>query len=131
MLLPRLCLYLQKDSQQDVGHSSDLDQKRSGISTYKFWTTSRRMRQMMIRSRESGTPRFSEPRVQKPEECSRAKVVKINDTLLRRLGNDLKLFCAQLFSVNQLSIYGAVSDLCEEYSTLSNKNGEARIGRTI
>ena len=28
---PHLCLYLQKDSQQDVGHSSDLDQKRSGI----------------------------------------------------------------------------------------------------
>ena len=27
MLTPRLCLYLQKDSQQDVGHSSDLDQK--------------------------------------------------------------------------------------------------------
>ena len=31
MLTPTLCLYLQKDSQQDVGHSSDLDQKRSGI----------------------------------------------------------------------------------------------------
>ena len=29
--MPRLCLHLQKDSQQDVGHSSDLDQKRSGI----------------------------------------------------------------------------------------------------
>ena len=25
-----LCLYMQKDSQQDFGHSSDLDQKRSG-----------------------------------------------------------------------------------------------------
>ena len=31
MLTPHLCLYLQKDSHQDVGHSSDLDQKRSGI----------------------------------------------------------------------------------------------------
>ena len=31
MLTPHLCLYLQKDSQQDVGHSSDLDQKRNGI----------------------------------------------------------------------------------------------------
>ena len=35
MLTPRLCLYLQKDSQQDVGHSSDLDQKRSGILLMK------------------------------------------------------------------------------------------------
>ena len=31
MLMPDLCLYLQKDSHQDVDHSSDLDQKRSGI----------------------------------------------------------------------------------------------------
>ena len=28
---PHLSLFLQNDSQQDVGHSSDLDQKRSGI----------------------------------------------------------------------------------------------------
>ena len=31
LLMPHLCLYLQKDFQQDVGHSSDLDQKRSSI----------------------------------------------------------------------------------------------------
>ena len=31
LLVPHLCLYLQKDFQQDVGHSSDLDQKRSCI----------------------------------------------------------------------------------------------------
>ena len=31
LLTPHLCLYLQKDFQQDVGHSSDLDQKISGI----------------------------------------------------------------------------------------------------
>ena len=31
LLMPHLCLDLQKDSQQDVGHSSDLDRKRSGI----------------------------------------------------------------------------------------------------
>ena len=31
LLTPHLCLYLQKDFQHDVGHSSDLDQKQSGI----------------------------------------------------------------------------------------------------
>ena len=31
LLTPHLCLYSQKDFQQDIGHSSDLDQKRSGI----------------------------------------------------------------------------------------------------
>ena len=31
LLTPHLCLYLQKDFQQDVGHSSDLDRKQNGI----------------------------------------------------------------------------------------------------
>ena len=31
LLMPHLCLCLQKDVQQDVGHSSDMDEKRSGI----------------------------------------------------------------------------------------------------
>ena len=31
LLIPHLCLYLQKDFKQDIGHSSDLDQKQSGI----------------------------------------------------------------------------------------------------
>ena len=31
MLTPTSFLYLENDSHQDVGHSSDLDQKRSGI----------------------------------------------------------------------------------------------------
>ena len=35
LLTPHLCLYLQKDVQQDVGHSSDLDQKQSAIPLYK------------------------------------------------------------------------------------------------
>ena len=29
--MTHLCLDLQKDSQKDVGHSSDMDQKQSGI----------------------------------------------------------------------------------------------------
>ena len=31
LLTPHLCLCLQKDFQQDIGHSSDVDQKQSGI----------------------------------------------------------------------------------------------------
>ena len=34
-------------------------------------------------------------------------------------------------SVNQLSLHGAVSDLCEEYETFHDKNGATRCGRTI
>ena len=35
MLMPHLCLCLQKDFQQDVGHFSELDQERSGIPDFK------------------------------------------------------------------------------------------------
>ena len=35
LLMPHLCLYLQTDFQQDVGHSSDLGQKQSGIPLTK------------------------------------------------------------------------------------------------
>ena len=31
LLMPHLCLYLQKDFQLDIGLSSDLDRKQSGI----------------------------------------------------------------------------------------------------
>ena len=31
LLMPHLCLYSQKDFQQDLSHSSDLDQRQSGI----------------------------------------------------------------------------------------------------
>ena len=30
-LIPHMCLYSQKDFQQDIGHSSDPDQKQIGI----------------------------------------------------------------------------------------------------
>ena len=53
-------LFAKKDFQQDVGHSSDLDQKRSG-STYKErprgeWDRVADL--MMIKFRESGHPVF-------------------------------------------------------------------------
>ena len=35
LLTPHLCQHSQQDFQQDVGHSSDLDQKRSGIPLTK------------------------------------------------------------------------------------------------
>ena len=117
MLTPRLCLYLQKDSQQDVG-PSDLGQKRSEwYSTYidrpqGEWV--RVAESMMIRFKESGHPVF------------RATSPLSRGTLKSKGGGKLSIhFCADgdtietvfrtIISVNQLSIYGAVSDLCEEY----------------
>ena len=36
-----------------------------------------------------------------------------------------------IISVNQLSLYGAVAEMCEEYETLHDREGAIRCGRTI
>ena len=54
------------------------------------------------------------PRVHCPEERSKAEVVGNYQYTSALMVKRLKLFFVY-FSVNQLSIYGAVSDLCEEY----------------
>ena len=60
LLIPHMCLYSQKDFQQDVGHSSDLDQKQSDIPlTMKDlgeWDKVAEL--MMIKFGESGHPVF-------------------------------------------------------------------------
>ena len=61
LLIPHLCLYSPKDFQQDIGHSSDQDQKQSGYSTYKErpggeWDKVAEL--MMIKFGESGHPVF-------------------------------------------------------------------------
>ena len=38
-------------------------------------------------------------------------------------GETIETFFSTIISVNQLSIYGAVSDLCEEYSTCQTSTG--------
>ena len=118
VLLRRNTLYL---------YSSDLDQKRSGVLLVKvnqkengtesqnwWWSNS-----------EKADTQFSVPRV------------LCQGTLKSRGGGKLSThFCADLetiktvfrtiISVNQLSIYGAVLDLCEEFKTC-----QARTGRRV
>ena len=84
----------------------------------------------MIKFGESGHPVF------------RATSPLSRGTLKSKGGGTLSIqFCADrdtietvfpaIFSVNQLSMHGAVSDVCEEYSTCQTKNGETRVARTI
>ena len=85
-------LFAKKDSHQDGGHLSDLDQKRSGILL------------ILTDHKDNGT----------------------GGVLESKGGGKLSIhFCADkdtietvfrtIISVNQLSIYGAVSDWCDEY----------------
>ena len=85
---------------------------------------------MMIKFRESGHPVF------------RATSPLSRGTLKSKGGGKLSIhFCANgdtvetvfrtNISVNQLSIYGAVSDLCEEYGTCQTSMEKTRFGRAI
>ena len=79
---------------------------------------------MMITLSESGHPVFRS--TSRPEERSKAKVVENCQYTIAPTRERLKLFFAQFFCVNKLSIYGAVSDLCEEY-----KSCHVRTGRLV
>ena len=130
LLTPYMCLYLQKDFQQDVGHSSDLDQKRSDIllTTKDHEENGTVAELMMIIFRESGHPVF------------RATSPLSRGTLKSKGGGKLSIhFCADgdtmetvfltIISVNQLTIYGAVSDVCEEYTTCQTKTERRVLAR--
>ena len=91
-------LYLQKDSEQDNGHSSDLDQRKSGILSgqivhkvngtkwQKYW---------WWHSQKADT-QSSEPRVHSPEERSKAKVLENCRSTVVPTRKRLQLFFAQL-----------------------------------
>ena len=92
-------LYLQKDSEQDNGHSLDLDQRKSGILSVKivhkvngtvslnwWWSNS-----------EKADTQFSEPRAHCPEECSKAKAAENCRSTNVPTRKRLQLFFAQLF----------------------------------
>ena len=129
LLMPHSCLYLQKDVQQDVGHSSDLNHKRSGIllttkdheengtESLNWWWS---------RFGESGHPVF------------RATSPLSRGTLKSRGGGKLSIhFCADgdtietvfrtLISVHEFSIYGAVSDVCDECSACQARTGRPEL----
>ena len=86
LLITHLCLYLQKDFKQDIGHSSDLDQKRSAIlltNSKPQGEWDRVAELMMIKFRESGHP------------VSRATSPLSRGTLKSKGGGKLSIhFCA-------------------------------------
>ena len=74
----------------------------------------------------------SDPRVHCPEVRSKAKGKskghgKTVDTLLCRFGYDTTVFRITI-SVTQLSLYGAVAELCEEYESFHDRTGQPVVG---
>ena len=77
-------------------------------------------------TRRKRTPSLSslEPTVQRSAQKQRRW--KILNTLLRWWGNDWN---CTLTSVNQLSLYGAVAEMCEEYESHHERTGRPVVGR--
>ena len=125
-------LSMRKDLQQDNGHSSDLDQKKwystSEDSPQGEWE--RIAEQMMLTFAESKHPVF------------RSTSPFSRGVLKSEGGGKLSIHCCAdpgtietvfrtIISINQLSIYGAVSDTCEECKTCHVRTGRPVCGRTI
>ena len=105
VLTPHLCLYLQKDSQQDVGHSSDLDQKRSGtlLTTKDHEENGNRVAELMIiKFGESGHPVF---RATSPLSRGRLKSKGGGKLSIHFCadGNTIETVFRTIISVNQLA----------------------------
>ena len=123
-------LSLQKDSEQDNGHSSDLNQRKNGVLSIKpiqnEWDNI--AEKMMVTLAESRLPIF---RVTSP--LSRG-------VLESKSGGKLSIHCADhetiktvfrtIASVNQLSLHGAVAEMWRIFM-LSWQNGVTRRERTI
>ena len=113
-----------KRFQQDVGHSSDLGQKQSGTPLTKIDQEENGIESLnwWWSNSENADTQFTEQRVRCLEERSKAKEAEHYLHTSVPLVIRLKFF-RTIISVNQISIYGAVSDLCEEYSICQTSTG--------
>ena len=105
---------------------------RKEVVFYLQWKTTRRMGQSRgidddkIQWKRTPSLPIHESIIQRSAQKQRWwKIVK---TLLRWWGNDWNCFSHNI-SVNQLSIYGAVSDLCEDYKACHVRTGRRILAR--
>ena len=123
---------MSKDFHEGNGDFFDLDQKKKWYSTHEYTPQGEwdRVAELMMEFSESGHSVF------------RATSPLSRGVLKSKGGGKLSIhFCADevtietvfrtIISVNQLSIYGAVSNLCEECKTCLVRTGATCFGRTI
>ena len=114
-----------KDSEQDNGHSSDLDQRKSGILSVKIvhngeWD--RIEEQMMLTLAESGHPVFRATSPLSRGQLKSKGGVKLSIHYCADPGTIETVF-RTIISVNLLGIYGAVAEMCEECDSCQNRTG--------
>ena len=109
-------LSMQRDSEQDNGHSSDLDRRKSGTLLVKtiHMENGTELQSKWCWHLQKANTQSSDPWVHCPEECLRAKVVENCRYASVPMGDTIETVFRTIISVNQLSIYGAVAEKCEE-----------------
>ena len=133
LLMPHLCLCLQKRFPAGRLSFFGLGSETKWYSTYNERPQGEWYRVdelMMIKFRESGHVVF---RATSPLSRGTPKS-KGGGTLSTHFcadGNTIETDFRTIISVNELSLYGAVSDVCEEYRICQARTGKSRAGRTI
>ena len=99
-------IFLQTDSEQDNGHSSDLDQRRNGALSVKIVhkvTGKKWLRRWWWHSQKADI-QSSEPRVHCPEGCLKAKVVENCRSTIVPTRKRLQLFSHNYFCKSAQSL---------------------------
>ena len=112
--IPWMWHKMQKDSRTDTGHSSDLDQKRNGtgqICTNRAQNGTMSMNEWRLTSVKSGHPEF---RGTSPSERWTLRSTRGGKLSTHFCGDPetVEVVFPTIISVNLLSIYGAVADIC-------------------
>ena len=110
---------------QDNGHSLVQVPKRSGILWKRivhkeFGTISRKRCCLNL---PKAHVQFSVQRPHCPEVNSEAKDMENCRFTLLPLRKQLQLFFRKIVSANQLSLFGAVAEVCEEYESRHDRSG--------
>ena len=109
-------LSLRRDSEQDNGHSSNLDRRKSGIPSVRTIHNengTKWQRRWCWHSQKADT-QSSVPRVHCPEECLKRKGDGRLSIHYYADQDTITTFFRTITSVNQFSFYGAVVEMCEE-----------------
>ena len=121
---------MQRHSEQDNGHSSDLDRRKSGIllvKTVHKENGTRIAEQMMLTFAESKHPVFRATRPLPRGQFKSKGGGKLSIHYCADPGTIETVFRA-IITVNQPCLYGAVEEMCEEYESCHDRTGRPVVG---
>ena len=120
--MPNSYLCTRKDLVKDTGHSLVLVLKRNGTLSKR--TVHKECGTILLKgcwwNSQKANVQFSAPRARCPEVNSKAKDMVNCRFTLRPFRKQLRLFRI-IVSANQLSLHGAVAEMCEEYETFHER----------